>query len=718
VSGIPERSTRTLTPAAAIGIAAALFATVLVGKLAVRAPGFGFPLLYDIPVALLAIALGLRAGLAGAAVGMVLYAIGDAVGEIHSNVWGYASRALTFVVLGGLLGLYSDRLRRAEARTRESEAHFRAGLEESPIVVWQQDRDLRYTWINNPPFDLGADDILGKTDADLMDHEAASRLTAVKQEVLQTGRGTRIEVEYQFDGAPAWFDVTLNPLRAADGHVAGITAAGTNITSLKEMQEELRRSQAGLNRSQEMAGLGSWEWDIEADVVTWSDELHRLYGTSPSEFEASYEAFLDRVHPDDRERVERAVKASFTSGEPFEFDHRVVRPDGGTLTLHAYGEVTRDEDGKPMAMAGTGQDVTLHRAAEDANRRLAAIVDQTEDAIVAKDPQGIITGWNHGAERLYRYSAEEAIGNSISMLFSPDRADEEWSILSRIVEGQTLDRYETVRRRKDGGEVEVWLTITPIRDADGTIVGASSIARDMGQLKRTQRDLERSNAELEEFAYVASHDLSEPLRSIGGFVQLLERRYKGQLDAEADSFIDFIGAGVDRLQALIDDLLSYSRAGQGQLRSEPVDSRQLVERTLASLDAVVREAGAEVELRDLPTLSTDPRVLGQLFQNLLSNAFKFTDGRQPHVEVSAEHEQDAWSFAVADNGIGVDPDKSERIFGMFQRLHAREEYGGTGIGLAICKRMVERVGGRIWCEPAAAGGTVFRFTIPDSEEPS
>jgi PAS domain S-box-containing protein len=210
---------------------------------------------------------------------MVLYAIGDAVGEIHSNAWGYTSRALTFVLLGGLLGLYSDRLRRAEARTRDSEAHFRAALDDSPVVVWQQDRDLRYTWIHNPPLEFDDDDILGRTDAELMGSDTASRVTAVKQEVLQTGRGRRIEVEYRDGEARAWFDVTLNPLRGPEGEVAGITAAATDVTSLKQTQEELHKSQTGLNRSQQMAGLGSWEWDIQADVVTWSDELHLLYGT-------------------------------------------------------------------------------------------------------------------------------------------------------------------------------------------------------------------------------------------------------------------------------------------------------------------------------------------------------------------------------------------------------------------------------------------------------
>jgi PAS domain S-box-containing protein len=462
-----NRSARTPGPAAVLAIAAALFAIVLVLKLTVRAPGFGFPLLYDIPVALLAIALGLRAGLTGAAVGMVLYAIGDAVGEIHSNVWGYTSRALTFVLLGGLLGLYSDRLRRAEATTRDSEAHFRAALEHSPVVVWQQDRDLHYTWIHNPPLSLADDDILGKTDAELMAPDAASRLTAVKQEVLQTGQGRRIEVEYRGGEAPAWFDVTLNPLRGPDGEVAGLTAAATDITSLKLTQE--------------------------------------------------------------------------------------------------------------------------------ANRRLAAIFDQSEDAIVAKDTDGVITEWNHGAERLYDYSAEEAIGESISIVFPRETAAEDRRVLSRVLEGDVLEGYETVRRRKDGGRVDVWLTISPIRDAQGTIVGASSIARDISELKWIQRNLERSNAELEEFADVASHDLQEPLRSIAGFAQLLERRYKGQLDSEGDRFIDLIVTGVERLQTLIDDLLSYSRAGRDELQRVPVDSRQLVERTLTSLDAVVRDAGAKVD---------------------------------------------------------------------------------------------------------------------------
>src|SRR4051794_38778399 len=218
-----QRATRIPGPVAMIAIAAGLFAIILALKLTVRTPGFGFPLLYDIPVALLAVGLGVRGGLVGATVGMVLYAIGDAAAEIHSNVWGYVARALSFFVLGGLLGLYADRLRSAEARVREREAHFRTALEESPVVVWQQDPDLRYTWIHNPALGRDDSDILGKTDADLASPDVADPIVEVKREVLRTGHGRRTEFEYRNGGEQAYFDITVNPLRDEDGEVIGIT---------------------------------------------------------------------------------------------------------------------------------------------------------------------------------------------------------------------------------------------------------------------------------------------------------------------------------------------------------------------------------------------------------------------------------------------------------------------------------------------------------------
>jgi len=212
---------------------------------------------------------------------------------------------------------------------------------------------------------------------------------------------------------------------------------------------------------------------------------------------------------------------------------------------------------------------------------------------------------------------------------------------------------------------------------------------------------------------VASHDLQEPLRSIGGFAQLLDERYGDTLDDDGKRFIGFITKGVARMQALIADLLTYSRAGQNTLRTQEVDTKALVHETLSSLDAAIRDAGAEVDVGKLPVIHADRAALAQLFGNLLSNALKFTDGRRPpHVDVFAARDDGGWRFTVADNGLGIDAKDADRVFGMFERLHGEDAYGGTGIGLAICKRIVERHGGRIWYEPAPGGGAAFSFTLP------
>jgi len=239
------------------------------------------------------------------------------------------------------------------------------------------------------------------------------------------------------------------------------------------------------------------------------------------------------------------------------------------------------------------------------------------------------------------------------------------------------------------------------------------------ELKRTKEDLERksqelarSNDDLKDFAYAASHDLQEPLRIIRGYVELLAKRYKGKLDADADDFIKYAVEGVGRMQRLIKDLLEYSRLGiRGELLKTS-ECTELVARALANLQAAIEESGAEVTYDPLPAIAADPSQLSRVFQNLIGNAIKFRGEEPPRIHISAERKGDEWVFSVRDNGIGIDPDQSERIFMIFQRLHTREEYDGTGIGLAICKKIVERHSGRIWVESKAGKGSTFYFTIP------
>jgi two-component system, chemotaxis family, sensor kinase Cph1 len=257
------------------------------------------------------------------------------------------------------------------------------------------------------------------------------------------------------------------------------------------------------------------------------------------------------------------------------------------------------------------------------------------------------------------------------------------------------------------------LTISPIRDRSGVIVGASTIARDVSERRQAERaaELERSNAELETFAYVASHDLQEPLRMVTSYVQLLARRYQGRLDADADEFIGYAVDGATRMQALINDLLLFSRVG-GQAEHELVDLGACADRAVARLQEALDESGATVTRDELPTVRGDQSRFVQLFQNLIGNGVKFRGDVAPAVHLGAERSAGAWLLSVRDNGIGVAPEYQEQIFGIFKRLHTREKYAGTGIGLSICKKIVERLGGRIWVSSEPGRGSTFWFTLP------
>ena len=230
-------------------------------------------------------------------------------------------------------------------------------------------------------------------------------------------------------------------------------------------------------------------------------------------------------------------------------------------------------------------------------------------------------------------------------------------------------------------------------------------------------ELERSNAELAQFAYVASHDLSEPLRMVSSYLQLLRRRYHGQIDEDADAFIDYAVDGAARMRTLIEDLLAYSRAGRSERAPEPVNTARVVAEVAGTLRALADDEPPVIEWDGLPIVEGDPAQLVQLFQNLIGNGVKFVaPGVQPRVTVRAAREEERWRFTVEDNGIGIEPRHLDRVFGMFQRLHTRDEFDGTGIGLAIARKVVERHGGEISAAPREGGGTCFAFTLPVREE--
>ena len=265
-------------------------------------------------------------------------------------------------------------------------------------------------------------------------------------------------------------------------------------------------------------------------------------------------------------------------------------------------------------------------------------------------------------------------------------------------------------QRRDGTEVPVEIGLNPIETDGGLCVLASVV--DLTARKRAEEELKRSNEELERFAYVASHDLQEPLRTVASYVQLLERRYSGKLDADATEFIAFAVEGAKRMQRLIDDLLAFSRVGTRGGEMVAVDSSRVVDLSLENLGAAIAESGARIERGTLPMVHADPIQCQHLFTNLVGNALKFRGTAAPVIRIDAARDGAFWRFSVADNGIGIEEKYFERIFVIFQRLHLREEFKGTGIGLAICKKVVERHHGRIWVQSVPGEGSTFLFTLP------
>ena len=369
-----------------------------------------------------------------------------------------------------------------------------------------------------------------------------------------------------------------------------------------------------------------------------------------------------------------------------------------------------------------GPPVRSKDSPEASHANLEALVQLTSDAIISVDEAQRITLFNAGAERLFGYACEEITNKSLDLLLPARfrkahrkhiKAFSQSSDVSRMMG----ERREVFGLRKNGTEFAAEASITHLelggRDAYTVIlrdVSERKCAEAM--LERQAEELRRSNSELEQFAYVASHDLQEPLRMVASYCQLLSKRYGDVLDADARDFIRYAVDGADRMQVLVNDLLAYSRVGSKEAEITPIACEHVVDQACRNLNKPIEESDTTIICDPLPVIDGDPGQLVQLFQNLIGNAIKYRSEEPPEIRISARVKNEAWEFAISDNGIGVEPEYFERIFIIFQRLHNRAAYSGTGIGLAVCKKIVERHGGRIWVESTPGQGSSFQFTFP------
>ena len=527
-----------------------------------------------------------------------------------------------------------------------------------------------------------------------------------------------------------WFMLQIHPYLTQENKCEGLVATFTDVTELKNAQQRALKQSIELNALIDAMPAGILIFhDSKCIHVTCNPTWLEIIGGTG---ELNKNFFDDASCWQPQVEIRRAgVPISFeqlpislacASGQPVIGDNiEIIRADGVARQYYGNAVPLFDGHGAVNGAIGIFLDITELRQAQCKIAGLAAIVDSSTDAIISATLEGIIVSWNLGAEKLYGFSDKEAIGHSATILAPPDHSDEIPAILEKIRRGESVSAYDTSRMRKDGTLVDVSLTVSPVRDSTGNIIGASAVARDISDRKKFEerirqysKKLEQSNTELDNFASIAAHDLGAPLRAVAGFANLLQKRYKEKLGADADQYIANIVEGTRRMQQLINDLLHYARATTREKPLGPVDVNAVVEKTLANLTVDTKESSAVITVDPLPTVSADSTQLVQLFQNLVGNAIKYRS-TVPRIHISAERNNAEWLFRVSDNGIGIDPRQFDRIFQIFQRLHSVDEYSGAGIGLATCKKIVERLGGRIWVESKPGEGSTFFFTLPVTE---
>lgn len=523
-------------------------------------------------------------------------------------------------------------------------------------------------------------------------------------------KGGDLTFEIFLEQTGKWYSVYIYSPKK--GEVISIFA---NITKRKATEAALRESQADLNRAQNVAHIGNWRLNVKINQLQWSDETYRIFGI-PEGTPLNYETFIAAVHPDDRDHVNRNWEAALNRA-PYDIEHRIIV--GNRIKwVREKAELEFDADGNLTGGFGIAQDITVLKRSEIQLRRSEArfrtLAENSPDVIARFDRELRHTYINPYGARVYGKTQEEVIGRTNADLGLPEDKVAFWK--THFDEVFASGKQKSIEFDFDSpnfGHRFFLSVFVPEADETGEIGSILAITRDVTELKKTQQRLETSNRELEQFAYVASHDLQEPLRMVASYTELLDRRYGGQLDGRAQGYMNYIVEGSKRMQRLVQDLLTFSRVGRADEGRTRVDTTRVIDVVMRHLGETIRNTGATITRDPLPTVSASETNLVQLFQNLIGNAIKFRKKSvAPRIHIAARRKKHDWEFSVSDNGIGIDPKYFTRLFIIFKRLHSRDEYTGTGIGLAICKKIVEGHGGRIWVSSEPGAGTTFYFTLP------
>jgi PAS domain S-box-containing protein len=549
------------------------------------------------------------------------------------------------------------------------------------------------------------------------------------EEVLRTadanGRYEEQGMRIRKDGSQFLANVSLTALRDPAGHLRGFSEISRDLSESTESGAKYR----GLLEAAPDAMVVVNE---RGEIVLLNVQAEKQFGYRRDELVGQKvksiipEGFAERLVSDGARSAAEALAQQIGTG--IELSGR--RKNGTEFPIEIMLSPLESAEG--VLVTAAIRDISVRKKAEahlaQMEGRYRGLLEAAPDAMVVVNPGGEIVLLNVQAEKQFGYRRDELIGQKVKNIIPEGFEERLVADALRSAEDALAQQIgagiELSGRRKDGTNFPIEIMLSPLESAEGVLVTAA--IRDITTRKKAEAhllqkvgELNRSNDELAQFAYIASHDLQEPLRMVASYTQLLSKRYKGKLDSDADEFIAFAVDGASRMQRLIQDLLAYSRVGTKGKELLDTSSEEALQEALINLRVAIEESGARVTHDPLPAVLADQMQLVQLFQNLVGNGIKYQNSGIPRIHISAARNgEEKWIFSVQDNGLGIDPQYFEKIFGMFQRLHRREEFAGTGIGLAICKKIVERHGGRISVESELGHGSTFRFGLAGSKRKS
>jgi two-component system sensor histidine kinase VicK len=517
------------------------------------------------------------------------------------------------------------------------------------------------------------------------------------------------------DGSIRHVLISSNVLRK-DGKFVHSRCFTRDITSIIQEEERksellynLEESQARLKMAIRATGLGTWEWKPVSGELYWSDECKLIYGL-PLDRPVNFEAFADHIHPEDRERVQQAIQKSIGSGSNGSYDivYRILRfDDQSTRWIRVQGKVNFNNNGQAQRFIGTVVDITDLKEGEEKSAKLAAIIDSTDDAIVSKTLEGIITSWNNSAERTFGYTAEEMIGQSVLKLIPADRQEEEPRILSRLRKGERVEHFETKRVRKDGSSLDVSLTISPVKDELGNIIGLSKIARDITEKKQEEQ---RKN----DFVAMVSHELKTPLTSIISYLQVLMTKSKKEGNEFVVNALARAETQAKKMRTMIQDFLNLARLEEGKItiNKERFELHPLLEEISGDAQFLTSKHTISMQDCDQIFVSADRDKIGHVLMNLLSNAIKYSPAGGK-VTLGCLAGKEKVKIYVRDEGVGISQADQQRLFERFYRVNndKLKSISGFGIGLFLASEILRDHNSKIEVESTEGLGSTFYFSL-------